>query len=76
MIMGVAAIFGMFAGTFYWFPKATGRMLNEFLGKLHFYLTFIGVYAIFTPDALPGSSGQSAPLFGFQQRRIPGRRDP
>jgi cytochrome c oxidase subunit 1 len=49
MIMGVAAIFGMFAGTFYWFPKVTGRFLNEFLGKLHFYLTFIGVYAIFTP---------------------------
>ena len=49
MIMGVAAIFGMFAGTFYWFPKMFGRMMNETLGKLHFYLTFIGVYAIFTP---------------------------
>src|SRR5216110_1036077 len=49
MIMGVAAIFGMFAGTFYWFPKMFGRMMNETLGKLHFYLTFIGVYCIFTP---------------------------
>ena len=49
MIMGVAAIFGMFAGTFYWFPKMFGRMMNETLGKIHFYCTFIGVYAIFTP---------------------------
>src|SRR6476620_183200 len=39
MIMGVAAIFGMFAGTFYWFPKMFGRMMNETMGKLHFYLT-------------------------------------
>jgi cytochrome c oxidase subunit I len=49
MIMGVAAIFGMFAGTFYWFPKMFGRLMNEGMGKIHFYLTFIGVYAIFTP---------------------------
>jgi cytochrome c oxidase subunit I len=57
MIMGVAAIFGMFAGTFYWFPKMFGRMMNESLGKLHFYLTFIGVYAIFTPMHFLGVSG-------------------
>jgi cytochrome c oxidase subunit 1 len=57
MIMGVAAIFGMFAGTFYWFPKMFGRMLNETLGKLHFYLTFIGVYAIFTPMHFLGVAG-------------------
>ena len=49
MIMGVAAIFGMFAGTFYWFPKMFGKMMNETLGKIHFYCTFIGVYCIFTP---------------------------
>jgi cytochrome c oxidase subunit 1 len=57
MIMGVAAIFGMFAGTFYWFPKMFGRMMNEKLGKLHFYLTFIGVYAIFTPMHYLGVAG-------------------
>ena len=57
MIMGVAAIFGMFAGTFYWFPKMFGRMMNETLGKLHFYLTFIGVYAIFTPMHFLGIAG-------------------
>jgi cytochrome c oxidase subunit I len=57
MIMGVAAIFGMFAGTFYWFPKMFGRMMNETLGKIHFYLTFIGVYAIFTPMHFLGIGG-------------------
>ncbi len=57
MIMGVAAIFGMFAGTFYWFPKVTGRFMNETLGKIHFYLTFLGVYAIFTPMHYLGISG-------------------
>ena len=57
MIMGVAAIFGMFAGTFYWFPKMFGRMMNETLGKIHFYLTFVGVYAIFTPMHFLGIAG-------------------
>jgi cytochrome c oxidase subunit 1 len=57
MIMGVAAIFGMFAGTFYWFPKMFGRMMNETLGKIHFFSTFIGVYAIFTPMHFLGVSG-------------------
>src|SRR6202043_49495 len=57
MIMGVAAIFGMFAGTFYWFPKMFGKMMNEPMGKLHFYCTFIGVYAIFTPMHYLGIAG-------------------
>jgi cytochrome c oxidase subunit I len=49
LIMGVAAIFGIFSGTYFWFPKMFGRMMNESLGKLHFWLTFIGVYSIFLP---------------------------
>lgn len=57
MIMGVAAIFGMFAGTYYWFPKMFGRMMNEKIGKIHFYLTFLGVYAIFTPMHFLGMAG-------------------
>src|SRR5271156_1774003 len=43
-VMAVASLFGVFAGTYFWFPKMTGRMMNETLGKLHFWLTFIGVY--------------------------------
>jgi len=57
MIMGVASIFGMFAGTFYWFPKMFGRMMNETLGKIHFYCTFIGVYCVFTPMHFLGLAG-------------------
>jgi len=49
LIMGVAAIFGMFAGLTFWFPKMFGRMMSEGMGKIHFWLTFLGVYAIFGP---------------------------
>ncbi|MFQ5670780.1 MAG: cbb3-type cytochrome c oxidase subunit I [Acidobacteriota bacterium] len=57
MIMGVAAIFGIFAGTYYWYPKMFGRMMNETLGKIHFLGTFIGVYAIFMPMHAMGIAG-------------------
>ena len=49
MVMGVAAIFGILSGTYFWFPKMTGRMMNETLGKLHFWFTFVGTYCIFMP---------------------------
>lgn len=57
MVMGVAAVFGIFAATYYWFPKMFGRMMNETMGKLHFWLTFAGVYAIFVPFHLLGIAG-------------------
>ena len=57
LVMGVAAIFGMFAGTAYWFPKMFGRMMSEGLGKLHFWITFVGVYAIFFPMHYIGIAG-------------------
>src|SRR5881227_2771100 len=57
LIMGVASIFGIFAATYYWFPKMFGRMLNEGLGKLHFWLTFVGAYAIFMPMHYYGMAG-------------------
>jgi cytochrome c oxidase subunit 1 len=56
-VMAVASLFGVFAGTYFWFPKMTGRMMNEVLGKLHFWLTFIGVYAIFMPMHYLGLAG-------------------
>jgi cytochrome c oxidase subunit 1 len=49
LVMGVAAIFGVFAGTYFWFPKMTGHLMNETLGKIHFWGTFIGAYCIFMP---------------------------
>ena len=58
MIMGVAALFGIFGGTYYWFPKMFGRMLNEWWGKFHFWITFIGVNTIFIPMHLMGIMGQ------------------
>ncbi len=57
LVMGVAAIFGIFAGTHYWFPKMFGRMMNETLGKIHFWVTFLGVYAIFMPMHYIGIGG-------------------
>jgi len=57
LIMGVAAIFGMFAGTAFWFPKMFGKMMNETLGKIHFVFTFIGVNAIFIPMHIMGVAG-------------------
>jgi cytochrome c oxidase subunit I len=49
LVMAVAAIFGIFSGTYFWFPKMFGRMMNETLGKIHFWLTFVGAYCIFMP---------------------------
>jgi cytochrome c oxidase subunit I len=57
MVMGVAAIFGVFAGTYFWFPKMTGHMMDERLGKLHFWFTFIGTYCIFMPFHYLGLAG-------------------
>src|SRR5216684_4434443 len=57
MCIGVPAIFGIFAATYYWFPKMFGRMMNEGLGKAHFWLTFIGTYAIFMPMHYLGMAG-------------------
>jgi cytochrome c oxidase subunit I len=57
LIMGVAAIFGIFAATYYWFPKMFGRMMNEPMGKIHFWITFIGTYAIFMPMHYLGMAG-------------------
>jgi len=56
-VMAVAAIFGIFAGTYFWMPKMIGRMMNETLGKLHFWLTFVGVYCIFMPMHYLGLAG-------------------
>ncbi len=69
LIMGVAAIFGIFAATYFWFPKMFGRFLNEGIGKVHFWLTFVGVYSIFMPMHFLGIAGHPrryADLTGVQ----------
>src|SRR6202163_2603924 len=57
MVMGVAAMFGIFAGTYFWFPKMTGRMMNETWGKIHFWFSFVGPYCIFMPMHYLGLAG-------------------
>ncbi len=56
-IMGSSVLFGIFGATYYWFPKMFGRKMNESLGKLHFWLTFVGVYAVFLPMHYLGAQG-------------------
>src|ERR671911_10867 len=49
MVMGVAPIMVVFGAIYHWYPKITGRMFNDALGKLHFWVTFLGAYLIFFP---------------------------
>jgi cytochrome c oxidase subunit 1 len=65
LVMGVAALMAIFGGIYHWFPKVTGRMLNETLGKLHFWVTFVGAYAIFFPMFLMGILGVPRRYFDF-----------
>jgi cytochrome c oxidase subunit I len=57
LIMGVASIFGIFAATYYWFPKMFGRMMSERLARWHFWFSFVGTYAIFMPMHYLGMAG-------------------
>jgi cytochrome c oxidase subunit 1 len=49
MVMGVSPILVVFGAIYHWYPKITGRMLNDTLGRLHFWVTFLGTYAIYLP---------------------------
>ncbi|TDI64583.1 MAG: cytochrome c oxidase subunit I [Alphaproteobacteria bacterium] len=49
MVMGVAPLLVIFGAIYHWYPKITGRMLNETLGQFHFWITFVGAYSIFFP---------------------------
>ena len=57
IVMGSASFFGLLAGVYHWFPKMFGRMMDERLGYVHFWLTFIGVYLIFFPMHYIGIAG-------------------
>jgi cytochrome c oxidase subunit 1 len=57
LVMAVAAIFGIFSGTYFWFPKWTGHMMNETMGKIHFWFSFVGAYCIFMPFHYLGMAG-------------------
>ena len=76
LIMAMAGVFGLFAGTYYWFPlmtatrKHSGRMMSEGLGRLHFWCTLVGAYAVFLPMHLTGLAGE--PRHYAQLTGIPG----
>jgi cytochrome c oxidase subunit I len=65
IVMGIAAFFGMFAGIYNWFPKMYGRFMNETLGKIHFWGTMIGAYAIFWPMHYMGLAGVPRRYYSF-----------
>ncbi len=67
IVMGVAAFFGMFAGIYNWFPKMFGRFMNETLGKIHFWGTLIGAYAVFWPMHYLGLAGVPRRYYSFDQ---------
>ena len=80
-------VFAMFAGFYFWWPKFTGRMLDETLGKIHFWMLFIGFHTTFLIQHWLGVVGHAAPLRrlpargrlhldepGLQRRRVPARR--
>jgi cytochrome c oxidase subunit 1 len=57
LVMGSASFFGMIAGIYHWFPKMYGRMMDERLGYIHFWMTYIGVYMVFFPMHYMGIAG-------------------
>lgn len=65
IVMGIAAFFGMFAGVYHWFPRMYGRFMNETMGRIHFWMTMIGAYAIFWPMHYTGMAGVPRRYYRF-----------
>lgn len=65
IVMGIAAFFGMFAGVYNWFPRMYGRFMNETMGRIHFWVTMIGAYAIFWPMHYMGMAGVPRRYYRF-----------
>ena len=67
IVMGMSAIFGMFAGVYHWFPKLFGRMMNTKLGYLHFWLTLISGYGVFFPMHFLGLAGAPRRYYSYSE---------
>ncbi len=65
LVMGSSAFFGMVAGIYHWYPKMFGRMIDEKLGYIHFWITFVGVYMVFFPMHYIGIAGFPRRYYSF-----------
>ena len=63
-------VFGVFAGTYYWFPKITGRMYDERLARIHFWLMFIGFNAAFLPQHMLGLMGMPRRVYTYEREGL------
>src|SRR5881409_2277893 len=65
MVMAVSPILVVFGGIYHWYPKVTGRMLDDRMGKLHFWITFLGTYAIYFPMHYLGILGMPRRYYAY-----------
>ncbi len=65
MVMAVSPILVVFGAIYHWYPKITGKMLDDTLGKIHFWLTFLGTYAIYYPMHYLGFEGMPRRYFAY-----------
>jgi len=65
LVMGVASMFGMFAGVYHWYPKMFGRLMNNTLAYMHFWISLIGAYFIFWPMHYEGLAGMPRRYYDF-----------
>jgi cytochrome c oxidase subunit 1 len=61
-VVAPGTLFALFAGIYHWYPKATGRMMNSILGKLHFWISFLAINGVFMPMFIQGFAGASRRL--------------
>ena len=67
LVMGCAAIFGMLCGVYHWYPRLFGRMMDERLGYLHFWVTFVCAYLVFFPMHFMGIDGVPRRYYAFTE---------
>lgn len=65
IVMGVASMFGMFAGVYHWYPKMYGRYMNNTLAYVHFWITLVGAYLIFWPMHYEGLAGMPRRYYDY-----------
>jgi cytochrome c oxidase subunit 1 len=67
IVMGMSAIFGMFAGVYHWFPRMYGRMMNTKLGYAHFWITFVCAFGVFFPMHFIGLAGAPRRYYSYSE---------